>query len=91
MIQLRDADTMSSLLFVKQKLQSIGMNLEFTREQAADVERLGGRASDLEIVSMMETWSRTLHRLILYRHSLYINFGMVNELKMQSRRSLIVA
>ncbi len=53
-IQLRDADTMSSLLFVNRKLQSIGMNLEFTREQAAHVERLGGRASDLELVSMTE-------------------------------------
>ncbi|KAF8350904.1 RNA12 protein-domain-containing protein [Amanita rubescens] len=49
-IQLRDADTMSSLLFVKRKLQSIGINLEFTQEQAAHVERLGGRASDLELL-----------------------------------------
>lgn len=43
---------MSSLLYLKQKLQSNGMNIEFTREQAAHVERLGGRASDLELVSM---------------------------------------
>ncbi|KAM6500724.1 RNA12 domain containing protein [Amanita muscaria] len=47
-IQLSDADAASSLLFVKQKLHDLGLNVEFTSEQTVCIERLGGRASDLE-------------------------------------------
>jgi len=47
-IPLPDADTTSSLLFVKQKLHDHGLDTEFTQDQIAYVERLGGRASELE-------------------------------------------
>ncbi|OBZ75791.1 Mitochondrial escape protein 2 [Grifola frondosa] len=48
LIALSDADNASALSFVKQKLHDVGVEVEFTPEQTAYVERLGGRASDLE-------------------------------------------
>jgi hypothetical protein len=50
-IALYDADTASALLFVKQKLKDAGVDQTFTSEQTAYIERLGGRAIDLESVS----------------------------------------
>jgi hypothetical protein len=50
-IALYDADTASALSFVKQKLKDAGIDQTFTTEQTAYLERLGGRASDLESVS----------------------------------------
>ncbi|KAJ7756804.1 RNA12 protein-domain-containing protein [Mycena maculata] len=47
-IALYDADSASSLAFVKRKLKDADINLDYTREQVSYVERLGGRASDLE-------------------------------------------
>ncbi|KAJ7871518.1 RNA12 protein-domain-containing protein [Mycena olivaceomarginata] len=47
-IALSDADAASALAFVKRKLKDADINLEYTREQVASVERLGGRATDLE-------------------------------------------
>ncbi|KAJ7105752.1 RNA12 protein-domain-containing protein [Mycena crocata] len=47
-IALYDADSASALAFVKRKLRDADINLDYTREQVAAVERLGGRASDLE-------------------------------------------
>ncbi|PIL23760.1 hypothetical protein GSI_13510 [Ganoderma sinense ZZ0214-1] len=47
-ISLSDADNASALAFVKQKLQDSGVDVEFTRDQTSYIERLGGRASDLE-------------------------------------------
>ncbi|KAJ7929322.1 RNA12 protein-domain-containing protein [Mycena leptocephala] len=47
-IALSDADAASALAFVKRKLRDADINLDYTREQIACVERLGGRASDLE-------------------------------------------
>ncbi|KAJ7197249.1 RNA12 protein-domain-containing protein [Mycena pura] len=47
-IALSDADEASALAFVKRKLKDAGINLEYTREQVASVQCLGGRASDLE-------------------------------------------
>ncbi|KAJ7702409.1 exonuclease [Mycena rosella] len=47
-IALYDADAASALAFVKRKLKDADINLDYTREQVASVERLGGRASDLE-------------------------------------------
>lgn len=49
-IALHDADTASALSFVKQKLKDAGVDQIFTSEQTAYVERLGGRAVDLESV-----------------------------------------
>ena len=49
-IALYDADAASALSFVKQKLTDAGVDQTFTPEQTAYVERLGGRASDLESV-----------------------------------------
>lgn len=50
-IALHDADAASALSFVKQKLKDAGIDQTFTAEQTAYLERLGGRASDLESVS----------------------------------------
>ncbi|KIM87636.1 hypothetical protein PILCRDRAFT_815213 [Piloderma croceum F 1598] len=47
-IALYDADAASALSFVKQKLKDAGVDQTFTAEQTAYLERLGGRASDLE-------------------------------------------
>ncbi|KAJ7184170.1 RNA12 protein-domain-containing protein [Mycena filopes] len=47
-IALHDADAASALAFVKRKLEDADIKLQYTREQVASVERLGGRASDLE-------------------------------------------
>ncbi|KAJ7632265.1 RNA12 protein-domain-containing protein [Roridomyces roridus] len=47
-ITLYDADAKSSLAFVKRKLKDADINLDYTTDQVAAVQRLGGRASDLE-------------------------------------------
>ncbi|KAG6854990.1 hypothetical protein C0991_009813 [Blastosporella zonata] len=47
-IVLSDADTRSSISFVTQKLLDADVNANFTPQQVVDIERLGGRASDLE-------------------------------------------
>ncbi|KIM49011.1 hypothetical protein M413DRAFT_438171 [Hebeloma cylindrosporum] len=47
-IALSDADSSSSLLFVKQKLEDAGIDMGISAQDARYVERLGGRASDLE-------------------------------------------
>ncbi|KAF8803621.1 hypothetical protein BYT27DRAFT_7171768 [Phlegmacium glaucopus] len=47
-IPLSDADPESSLSFVMQKLLDRGIDAEVSAEQTTYVERLGGRASDLE-------------------------------------------
>ncbi|KAF9452822.1 hypothetical protein P691DRAFT_771933 [Macrolepiota fuliginosa MF-IS2] len=47
-IALYDADATSSLAFVKQKLQDAGVNTSFTGDEVQCLQRLGGRASDLE-------------------------------------------
>ncbi|KAJ6606606.1 RNA12 protein-domain-containing protein [Mycena vulgaris] len=47
-IALYDADAASALAFVKRKLKDADINLDYTPEQVASVDRLGGRASDLE-------------------------------------------
>lgn len=51
LIALSDADATSALQFVKQKLRDAHINLEYTQAQTDAVQRLGGRASDLESVS----------------------------------------
>ncbi|KAH9952207.1 RNA12 protein-domain-containing protein [Amylocystis lapponica] len=48
LITLSDADKHSALSFVQQKLYDAGMQVSFTSGQRSYVERLGGRASDLE-------------------------------------------
>lgn len=52
-IPLYDADTGSALAFVKQRLCDAGMTAELTGSEVASIECLGGRASDLEIVSSL--------------------------------------
>jgi AAA+ ATPase superfamily predicted ATPase len=49
-ISLSDADSATALSFVEQKLKDADANVTFTKETKAYVERLGGRASDLETV-----------------------------------------
>lgn len=50
-VSLSDADPESSLSFVMQKLLDIGIDSGISVQQMAYMERLGGRASDLESVS----------------------------------------
>lgn len=50
-IALSDADSASALSLVKQKLQEAQVEIEFGHEETSYVERLGGRAEDLESVS----------------------------------------
>ncbi|KDR81387.1 hypothetical protein GALMADRAFT_58608 [Galerina marginata CBS 339.88] len=47
-IALSDADPSSSLSFVKQKLRDAGIDIGISSQDIQYVERLGGRASDLE-------------------------------------------
>ncbi|KJA27306.1 hypothetical protein HYPSUDRAFT_62986 [Hypholoma sublateritium FD-334 SS-4] len=47
-IALSDADASSSLSFVKQKLLDSGSDIGISAQDAQHIERLGGRASDLE-------------------------------------------
>ncbi|KAF7357625.1 hypothetical protein MSAN_01359000 [Mycena sanguinolenta] len=47
-IALYDADAASALAFVKRKLEDAHIKLEYTQEQVKSVQRLGGRATDLE-------------------------------------------
>ena len=49
-IALEDADSESALAFVKSKLLLAGITEELQDEQLREIERLGGRASDLETV-----------------------------------------
>lgn len=48
LITLSDADNASALSFVKQKLHDAGVDVRFNSEQRTYIQRLGGRASDLE-------------------------------------------
>jgi RNA12 protein len=54
MIALYDANASSALSFVKQKLRDNGVELDYSKEQVDQVKKLGGRASDLEIVKFLE-------------------------------------
>ncbi|KZT74225.1 hypothetical protein DAEQUDRAFT_761656 [Daedalea quercina L-15889] len=47
-ISLSDADSPSALSFVKQKLHDSGVDIKFDKEQISYIQRLGGRASDLD-------------------------------------------
>lgn len=59
-IALSDADSASALSLVRQKLQDAQGEIEFGREETAYVERLGGRAEDLESVSQI-VWLYSSH------------------------------
>ena len=54
-VTLSDADNASALSFVKQKLQDLHVDVDFDVHQVSYVERLGGRASDLESVSILHS------------------------------------
>ncbi|KAI0085448.1 exonuclease [Irpex rosettiformis] len=49
-IALSDADSSDALKIVQSKLQDAGVDLIFNKEQTAYLERVGGRASDLESI-----------------------------------------
>ena len=49
-MSLSDADNASAISFVQQKLKDSGVDVKFTQQQLAYIDRLGGRASDLESV-----------------------------------------
>ena len=51
-IALSDADSASALSLVKQKLHDAHVEVDLGREETAYVERLGGRAEDLESVRL---------------------------------------
>lgn len=52
-IALSDADASSAISFVEQKLRGTRIEGGLAPEQKKSVERLGGRASDLETVSQL--------------------------------------
>jgi hypothetical protein len=49
-VALTDADSASSLLYITQKLKEASIDYDIRPEEVELVERLGGRASDLETV-----------------------------------------
>lgn len=49
-ITLSDADAETALAFVQQKLKETKLDIELTPKATASIERLGGRASDLDNV-----------------------------------------
>lgn len=49
-VELFDADQRTALAFVKQKLEDAGSNVNFNGQETVAIERLGGRASDLDSV-----------------------------------------
>jgi len=49
-ITLSDADAETALAFVQQKLREAKLDIELTSKTTASIERLGGRASDLDSV-----------------------------------------
>jgi hypothetical protein len=83
-IALYDADAASALSFVKQKLKDMGVDYTFTSEQTAYVERLGGRASDLESVSCGRPYKFS-HLLTTSCFSWYEKSGLDNRCKRQSK------
>ena len=62
MIPLCDADATSALQYVTRRLEDADVDTQFTPEQTANIERLGGRASDLSTVlgHLTYTKQRTL-------------------------------
>jgi len=51
-IALSDADAETALAFVQQKLKEAKLDVQLTSKTTASVERLGGRASDLDSVRL---------------------------------------
>jgi RNA12 protein len=49
---LTDADLASALSFVQDRLKQYGVHSDLTRDQTLQVDRLGGRSSDLEAVRL---------------------------------------
>ena len=52
-ITLSDADAETALAFVQQKLKEAKLDIELTSKTTASIERLGGRASDLDNVGSL--------------------------------------
>jgi hypothetical protein len=51
MIALSDADNASALQFVRAKLHEAGIEVQFSHDEMEMINYLGGRASDVAIVS----------------------------------------
>ncbi|KAF8519313.1 RNA12 protein-domain-containing protein [Hysterangium stoloniferum] len=49
-VELSDVDPASSLRYIKQKLQDAGVDYDISPEETKLIERLGGRASDLDTI-----------------------------------------
>ena len=64
-IALSDADSESALSLVKQKLQEANLPDDIDRDEITYIERLGGRAEDLESVSVALLTSGSSHILSL--------------------------
>ena len=52
-IALSDADAETALAFVQQKLKEVKLDVQLTSKATTSVERLGGRASDLDSVRVL--------------------------------------
>ncbi|OCH95302.1 hypothetical protein OBBRIDRAFT_878653 [Obba rivulosa] len=48
LIALSDADDVNAMIFVRRRLQEVNIEVEFNPEEVSYIQRLGGRASDLE-------------------------------------------
>lgn len=74
-VALSDADASSALSFVAQKLYDTNNEKSMTPEERKSVERLGGRASDLETVSIIT--------FLLYKNysSLTMNIKLVHKVR----------
>lgn len=56
-IALSDADAETALAFVQQKLKEAKLDIQLTSKTTASIERLGGRASDLDNVRLLNLYA----------------------------------
>ena len=77
-IALSDADAETALAFVQQKLKEAKSDIQLTPKATASVERLGGRASDLDnvwlpILSMLRPILQLTHTVVDLQGSQWFN------------------
>lgn len=78
-VALSDADASSALKFVQNKLQDAGVDVALNKDQTSYLERVGGRASDLESVSHLLLIRPSMFRIYTTArcNRLYIKFAVV--------------
>lgn len=63
-ITLSDADAETALAFVQQKLREVKLDIKFTPQATASIDRLGGRAGDLDNVSLLCLLNYALYSIL---------------------------